>query len=164
MITWLTILGMALVTYASRAITLLALRGEVVPWLRRWLGFVPVAVFTALVVKPLPELKQTGRYHILGEIARGGIGVILKGRDEELGRDVAMKILRDEHVRSEQVVQRFIEEAQIGGQLQHPGIVPVYELGTDKDARPFFTMKPGTMQLNDTISPSTVRRIGAPTA
>jgi branched-subunit amino acid transport protein len=53
MTTWLTLFGMALVTYASRVITLFALRGEVVPWLRRWLGFVPVAVFTALVVKPL---------------------------------------------------------------------------------------------------------------
>jgi branched-subunit amino acid transport protein len=53
MTTWLTLLGMALVTYASRVITLLALRGEVVLWLRRWLGYVPVAVFTALVVKPL---------------------------------------------------------------------------------------------------------------
>jgi serine/threonine-protein kinase len=94
-----------------------------------------------IAVKPLPDLKQAGRYRVLGEIARGGIGVILKSRDEDLGRDVAMKIIRDEHRHSEQVLQRFIEEAQIGGQLQHPGIVPVYELGTGEDQRPFFTMK-----------------------
>jgi branched chain amino acid efflux pump len=50
---WLTILGMALATYATRAVALLALRGEVAPWLRRWLGYVPVAVFTALVLPPL---------------------------------------------------------------------------------------------------------------
>jgi branched-subunit amino acid transport protein len=50
---WLTILGMALVTYATRATTMLALRGEVTPWLRRWLGYVPVAVFTALIVPQL---------------------------------------------------------------------------------------------------------------
>ena len=50
---WLTILGMALATYATRVIMLLALRGEVAPWLRRWLGYVPIAVFTALVLPPL---------------------------------------------------------------------------------------------------------------
>jgi tetratricopeptide (TPR) repeat protein len=82
-----------------------------------------------------------GRYRIMGEIARGGVGVILKGRDVLLGRDVAMKILRDEYAQNPGVIQRFIEEAQIGGQLQHPGIVPIYEMGLHPDSRPFFTMK-----------------------
>ena len=50
---WLTILGMALVTYATRVTAMLALRGEVAPWLRHWLGYVPVAVFTALIVPQL---------------------------------------------------------------------------------------------------------------
>ena len=50
---WLTILGMALVTYATRVVMLLAMRGEVAPWLRRWLGYVPVAVFVALILPPL---------------------------------------------------------------------------------------------------------------
>ena len=45
---WLTILGMALVTYATRVTALLTLRGELAPWLQRWLGYVPVAVFVAL--------------------------------------------------------------------------------------------------------------------
>ena len=53
MAVWLTILSMALVTYATRVIMLLALRGEVAPWLQRWLGYVPVAVFTALILPPL---------------------------------------------------------------------------------------------------------------
>gem|GEM_PF-516766 len=82
-----------------------------------------------------------GRYQIAGELARGGVGVVLKGRDVDLGRDVAMKILRDEHAKRGDVVERFVEEAQIGGQLQHPGIVPVYELGVSADRRPYFTMK-----------------------
>jgi len=77
----------------------------------------------------------------LGEIARGGMGVILKGHDTDLGRDVAVKVLDKRLADRPEVVQRFVEEAQIGGQLQHPGIVPVYELGTMKDERPFFTMK-----------------------
>jgi branched-subunit amino acid transport protein len=50
---WLAIIGMAVVTYISRVTMLLALRGEVVPWLRRWLSYVPVAVFTALILPPL---------------------------------------------------------------------------------------------------------------
>jgi serine/threonine-protein kinase len=81
------------------------------------------------------------RYHLHGEIARGGIGVVLKGRDVDLGRDVAVKILREEHAGDADVVFRFIEEAQIGGQLQHPGIVPVYDLGTSGENRPYFAMK-----------------------
>lgn len=85
----------------------------------------------------------TGRcnYQLMGEIARGGMGVILKGHDTDLGRDVAVKVLDKRLSERPDVVQRFVEEAQIGGQLQHPGIVPVYELGLMADERPFFTMK-----------------------
>lgn len=57
---WLTIAGMALATYATRVITMLALRGEVAPWLRRWLGYVPVAVFTALILPPLLLHEEGG--------------------------------------------------------------------------------------------------------
>ena len=82
-----------------------------------------------------------GKYRILGEIARGGMGVVLHGHDVELGREVAMKVASAELAQRPEVVERFIEEAQIGGQLQHPGIVPVYELGLMADERPYFTMK-----------------------
>jgi serine/threonine-protein kinase len=82
-----------------------------------------------------------GRYQLLGEIARGGMGAILKGRDVDLGRDMAVKVLLEAHRSRPEMVRRFVEEAQIGGQLQHPGIVPVYELGTFADRRPYFTMK-----------------------
>ncbi|MFN0243098.1 MAG: serine/threonine-protein kinase, partial [Planctomycetota bacterium] len=95
----------------------------------------PVASSTRLV----PQGR--GNYQLLGEIARGGMGVILKGHDTDLGRDVAVKVLDSELAKRPAVVQRFIEEAQIGGQLQHPGIVPVYELGLMADDRPYFTMK-----------------------
>ena len=50
-------------------------------------------------------------------------------------------MLREEHRDNPDVARRFVEEAQIGGQLQHPGVVPVYELGRFPDRRPFFTMK-----------------------
>jgi serine/threonine-protein kinase len=93
----------------------------------------------APVLTPAPGVR--GRYQVVGEVARGGIGVILKGRDVDLGRDVALKTLQDELADDPVHVQRLVEEAQIGGQLQHPGIVPVYELGVDLDARPYFAMK-----------------------
>jgi Tfp pilus assembly protein PilF len=76
-----------------------------------------------------------------GEIARGGMGAVLKGRDVDLGRDVAVKVLLETHQGKTEMLQRFVEEAQISGQLQHPGITPVYELGQFADKRPYFTMK-----------------------
>ena len=85
--------------------------------------------------------RGRGNYQMMGEIARGGMGVVLKGHDSDLGRDVALKVLNRDLVDRPDVVQRFVEEAQIGGQLQHPGIVPVYELGLMADERPYFTMK-----------------------
>jgi hypothetical protein len=96
------------------------------------------------VVRPSPgavPVEPSSRYLLLGEIARGGMGAILKGRDTDLGRDLALKVLLDRHCDHPELVRRFVEEAQIGGQLQHPGIAPVYELGTFPDKRPFFTMK-----------------------
>jgi len=80
-------------------------------------------------------------YQLLGELARGGMGVILKGHDLDLGRDVAIKVLRKDRAEDPALLQRFVEEAQIGGQLQHPGIAPVYELGLMEDLRPYFAMK-----------------------
>jgi serine/threonine-protein kinase len=81
------------------------------------------------------------RLQILGEIARGGMGVVLKGRDTDLGRDLAVKVLLESHKDNPDLVHRFVEEAQIAGQLQHPGVVPVHELGTFADNRPYFSMK-----------------------
>ncbi|MEM6468390.1 MAG: tetratricopeptide repeat protein [Planctomycetota bacterium] len=97
------------------------------------------------IVQPTsPEMPKTidsSRYQLQGEIARGGMGAVLKGRDIDLGRNLAVKVLLDAHKDNPLAVQRFIEEAQIGGQLQHPGVAPVYELGQFEDRRPFFTMK-----------------------
>ena len=84
---------------------------------------------------------SAGRYQVLGEIARGGMGAVLRGRDPDLGRDLALKVLLDQHRGRSDLIDRFVEEAQICGQLQHPGVVPVYELGTLADHRPYFTMK-----------------------
>jgi len=98
------------------------------------------------VIRPssaeIPDPAQrSARLQLFGEIARGGMGAVLKGRDADLGRDLAVKILLESHRDKPEMVRRFIEEAQIAGQLQHPGIVPVYELGAFGDRRPYFAMK-----------------------
>jgi serine/threonine protein kinase len=95
-----------------------------------------------VVSREIPaSAADRGKYEVLGEIARGGMGAILKGRDIDLGRDLAIKVLLDSHRNDPELRRRFVEEAQIGGQLQHPGIVPVYDLGWFSDQRPYFTMK-----------------------
>jgi eukaryotic-like serine/threonine-protein kinase len=101
---------------------------------------------TGPLVQPAsPEMPapchRSGRLQLLGEIARGGMGAVLKGRDPDLGRDLAVKVLLESHRDKPDLVRRFVEEAQIGGQLQHPGIVPIYELGAFADHRPYFAMK-----------------------
>jgi len=85
--------------------------------------------------------EPAGRYQLLEEIARGGMGAVLKGRDTDLGRDLAIKVLLEQHKDHPELVRRFIEEAQIAGQLQHPGVVPIHELGAFPDQRPYFAMK-----------------------
>ena len=68
-------------------------------------------------------------FQLFGEIARGGMGAILKGHDPDLGHDLAVKVLLDSHRDNPDLVLRFIEEAQIAGQLQHPGVVRVLRAG-----------------------------------
>ncbi len=88
-----------------------------------------------------PPYDTIGRYRIESSIGKGGMGEVLRGRDSELGREIAVKVLLEKHRAHPDLARRFLEEAQIAGQLVHPGIVPVYEMGTSADHRPFFTMK-----------------------
>jgi eukaryotic-like serine/threonine-protein kinase len=115
-------------TMASR-VFLRQAPGETDPMVRPWTDSVPAAD------------SVLGRYRLVGEIARGGMGAVLQGRDVGLGRDLAIKVMLGGHRDDPEVVRRFVEEAQIGGQLQHPGVVPVYELGELRDRQPYFTMK-----------------------
>ena len=94
------------------------------------------------MLKPLgpDDVREAGKYTIQGELGRGGVGAVHRGHDQDLGRDVAMKFLHEKYKDTPEILHRFVEEAQIGGQLQHPGIVPVYDLGMS-DGKPFFTMK-----------------------
>jgi eukaryotic-like serine/threonine-protein kinase len=94
------------------------------------------------MLKPLgPDARvEAGKYVVHGELGRGGVGTVHRGHDQDLGRDVAMKFLHEKYKDTPEILHRFVEEAQIGGQLQHPGIVPVYDLGM-VDGKPFFSMK-----------------------
>jgi PAS domain S-box-containing protein len=82
------------------------------------------------------------RYCRLRLHATGGIGRVWLAHDNDLGREVALKELRPEHTGRATLGARFLQEAQITGQLEHPGIVPVYELVHPPDGRqPFYTMR-----------------------
>ena len=85
------------------------------------------------------------RYRVQREVGRGGMGVVLRVRDLDLGRDLALKRLRSSHGTSASssgaALARFLQEAQVTAQLDHPAIVPVHELGRDADGEVFFTMK-----------------------
>lgn len=84
---------------------------------------------------------RVGRYTILREVARGGVGVVYRARDEEVGREVAVKLLQVRYRKQPAAVRRFVEEARITGRLQHPGVPPVFEVGETDDGSPFLTMK-----------------------
>jgi PAS domain S-box-containing protein len=83
-----------------------------------------------------------GRYARLRLHATGGIGRVWLAHDADLGRDVALKELRPERAEDGSLWTRFLQEARITGQLEHPGVVPVYELAQRRDDRqPFYTMR-----------------------
>ena len=87
---------------------------------------------------PATELRDPGRYKILGEHGRGGLGRVSRAHDRDLGRDIAIKeLIARGHVRE----MRFVREALITARLEHPGIVPVYEAGRWPDGTPFYAMK-----------------------
>jgi eukaryotic-like serine/threonine-protein kinase len=93
----------------------------------------------ALIAAVIPE--QRDRLDVQGEIARGGMATIHRGVDRALKRRVALKQLHAGHEDSLLAVRSLVREAQITGQLDHPNIVPVHELGVDERGRLFFTMK-----------------------
>jgi serine/threonine-protein kinase len=80
------------------------------------------------------------RFRVLRPHARGGLGAIFVALDTELHREVALKQILDDHADDQDSRRRFLVEAEITGGLEHPGIVPVYGLGTYGDGRPYYAM------------------------
>lgn len=86
-----------------------------------------------------PELLA--RYPVAEVLGRGGVGIVYRAHDADLGRDVAIKVLSRRFLGDADAVARFETEARISSRLQHPGVVPIHELGKLEDGRPYFTMK-----------------------
>jgi len=82
--------------------------------------------------------SEDARYDTVGELGRGGLGKVALVRDRRLGREVAIKQLVH---RSASSRARFVREAQLTAQLEHPAIVPVYDAGVDRDGEPYYAMR-----------------------
>jgi len=95
----------------------------------------------------LAGLAAARRYAVAGEVSRGGMGVVLRVEDPDLKRELAMKVALGRAVAGTpgpatgSELARFLEEAQITAQLDHPGVAPVHDLGIDAEGRLYFTMK-----------------------
>ena len=82
-----------------------------------------------------------GRYEVVAEQGRGGFATVWRAIDPKLGREVALKQLNENLARRADLRNRFLIEARIAARLEHPGIVPVHDMGRQEDGRPYYTMK-----------------------
>jgi len=99
-----------------------------------------VSVEAAAWEPSTPPASPPG-YELMDQIGCGGMGVVYRARDTALDRDVAVKLLSESYPPDSPPAQRFLSEARITGQLQHPGIPAVHQVGTLADGRPFLAMK-----------------------
>jgi tetratricopeptide (TPR) repeat protein len=101
----------------------------------------PTGPLRATAAEPTVTPLSAPGYELRDEIGRGGMGVVYRARDTALDRDVAVKLLSDRYPAHSAAAQRFLSEARITGQLQHPGIPAVHHVGALPDGRPFLAMK-----------------------
>src|SRR5262249_14005920 len=90
---------------------------------------------------PAGMSSPAARYRLGEEIARGGMGGGYRATDTVLGREVAVKVLQEKYAPASGTARRFADEARITGQLQHPNVPAVHDLGVLPDGRPFLAMK-----------------------
>jgi serine/threonine-protein kinase len=108
------------------------------------LGFEPGVQLRSLSTESglsISPAEIEGKYVIEREIGKGGMGKVLLAFDRDLRRRVAVKVILPSIAKSQDHLARFVEEAQITGQLEHPGIPPVHEIAINKGGEIFFTMK-----------------------
>jgi len=85
--------------------------------------------------------QRLGRHEVLATLGRGGMGIVAEGYDRDLGRRVALKVVRDPEGLDESRLARFVAEAQLTAQLEHPNIVPVHEFGISLEGELYYSMK-----------------------
>jgi serine/threonine-protein kinase len=98
-------------------------------------------IFPAAVAPTTSAAAAAVRYRRLRAHARGGLGEVFVALDEELSREVALKEIQEHYADRPDARARFVREAKVTGKLEHPGVVPVYGLGTYEDGRPFYAMR-----------------------
>jgi serine/threonine-protein kinase len=91
--------------------------------------------------RPFGRLPFAERYTESSPLGEGGMGAVLSCADRQIGRKVAMKVIRKAFRKRGDLESRFLREARVQGQLEHPSVVPVYDLGVDPDGAVYFTMK-----------------------
>ena len=92
------------------------------------------------LVAPLPSTERGARYAFKKTLGVGGMGEVRLCHDELIGREIALKVMRPESATFD-ASTRFVREARVQGQLEHPSVVPVYDLGRDEHGALYFTMK-----------------------
>jgi tetratricopeptide (TPR) repeat protein len=95
----------------------------------------------ALLAGTDSQLPAVPGCQVLEELGRGGMGVVFRARELDFGRTLAVKVLLARHAGNADLARRFLEEAQVAAQLQHPGVPPIHARGRLQDGRPYFVMK-----------------------
>src|SRR5262245_15428436 len=99
-----------------------------------------VSLASQSAIDPPLEARRFGDYELICELAQGGMGVVWRARQDGLDRDVALKMILAGQLASSTQVLHFYTEAKAAARLNHPGIVPLYEIG-EEDGRHFYTMR-----------------------
>jgi serine/threonine-protein kinase len=91
--------------------------------------------------KLVTDQGTDARYHINRPLAAGGMGAVLDIQDNDFRRGAAMKVMHGRFTNDPQALERFLAEAQVTAQLEHPNIVPIHDMGVMPDGSLYFTMK-----------------------
>jgi serine/threonine protein kinase len=91
--------------------------------------------------EPPQHVAHASDYELLEVLGEGGMGVVYSARQASIDRIVAVKMLKPEMMNDEELRSKFLSEAAITGDLDHPNIVPIHDLGSDEHGAPFYSMK-----------------------